>query len=48
MKNVRSADGKVRIAEVQVNERTYTRPVTKLTELLAIPEDTPMTAPVDS
>ena len=47
-KTIRSVDGKVRTAEVQVDERTYTRPVAKLIELPAIPEDASTTAPGDS
>ncbi|KAF0035463.1 hypothetical protein F2P81_013221 [Scophthalmus maximus] len=47
-KTIRSADGKVRTAEVKVDERTYTRPVAKLIELPAIPEYAPARATVDS
>ncbi|XP_039539859.1 uncharacterized protein LOC120487658 [Pimephales promelas] len=47
-KTIRSVDGKVRTAEVQVEERTYTRPVAKLIELPAIPDNVSTTAPVDS
>lgn len=36
-KIIRSANGMVRTAEVQVDERTYTRPVAKFTELPAFP-----------
>eukprot|EP00064_Thunnus_orientalis_P004679 superscaffoldBa00000434_g4691 len=45
-KIIRSADGKVQTAEVQVDKRSYTRLVAKLIELPAIPEDAPRTAPV--
>lgn len=48
VKTIMSADGKVRPAEVQVDDKIYTRPVAKLIELPAIPEDPPTTALVDT
>ena len=44
----RSVDGKVRTAEVQVDERTNTRPVAKLIEQPAMPDNASTAAPVDS
>lgn len=34
------ADGRLRTAQIQVKDRTYTRPVTRLIRLPALPQDT--------
>ncbi|XP_039516158.1 uncharacterized protein LOC120470642, partial [Pimephales promelas] len=42
-KVIPGADGRIRTAEIQVNNRTYTRPVARLVPLPAIPETAPET-----
>lgn len=42
-KVIPGADGRIRAAEIQVNARTYTRPVARLVTLPAIPETAPET-----
>ena len=42
-KVIPGADGRIRTAEIQVNDRNYTRPVARLVSLPAIPETAPET-----
>lgn len=39
VKVIERADGRVRSAEIQVGEKTYLRPVARLVQLPAIPDD---------